>query len=196
MAGLTELEAVNEILDAINLQGATAIPTSDDGSEEWQASLQLAKSNRTIQGAGWAFNTDRDVTLTPTAGEVLLGAAILRFEAEDDEKYIERPAGKVYDLDNQTNSISNNVTARKLVTLLAFTEVPEKLQQYIVAHARWKFHPRRMDGQRYQTLRAELNDARGEAYADDARASRANPLRTARHARLLGRDRTLGVGGL
>lgn len=192
MAAITELEAVNEILDAVNIPSVDAVPTSDDGSDEWLAQVQLDASTKDVLAYGWAFNTDIETTLSPSGGQITLAADVLRFEAQLSWKYIERE-GKVYDRANNSFTITQDVVAQKLVKLFTFTECSEALQRYILSHARLKFARRNPQTIVIDQLTRELVESRGNAFEQDARESNTNPTNTARHRRLMGRR---GVGGI
>jgi len=80
MAGLTKLQAVNELLAAGNLYPVSALDpggTSDAASAE----DQLDRTSAQVQSQGWHCNTEREVTLEVPTVTVTVGSVVGTFIA-------------------------------------------------------------------------------------------------------------------
>ena len=64
-AGLTQVQAVNDMLSAIKEWPVTSVPTSDDGSTAYLASMVLDREDIRVQSKGWHENREDEVELYP-----------------------------------------------------------------------------------------------------------------------------------
>src|SRR3990167_1097615 len=111
MLGLTKLDAVNEMLEAINEPIAPALDT-DGTSEVAEAERILDRISTRVQSRGWPENTLFSKTLTPDGGNI---------KAPDKCVWL-RPAGKnahrhlvlrgefVYDMDADSATAFGSTT--------------------------------------------------------------------------------------
>lgn len=133
----TKLEAINVMLSTI---GETPV-NSLTGTT--RADVQIAENildeiNRSVQAAGWHFNTERDVELLPDASnQILLPGSIARIDVESKNsngKDIVSREGKLYDLTNHTFTFTANVKAT-VTYMFDFTSIPEAARYYITVRA-------------------------------------------------------------
>lgn len=137
---MTELEAVNRMLEAIGSPPVLTVPESDDGSEEWQAKTILDAENEQVQARGWATNTVDSRTMTPNGSDQIDLTGILSFEAVGSfkgKRYASR-GGLLYDVENDTNIFSGTVTL-KVIDLLDFTDLPTNLAYLVAIRAAQRF---------------------------------------------------------
>jgi hypothetical protein len=183
---MTELEAVNEMLEAIR-EGHVAA-TSATKSSRLAVDI-LAREKARMLAEGWHCNTDDEVTLTPTAGEIAIAADMLAVDAsgEDVRRDLCIRSGKLYDREENTHTFSGPVVCRVIRNLDLEDLIPE-LQTAIVAKAKTIFHRRCRGGSEDDAmLNQEAFDALFAAKKADADYSNANMLDGTFAAQITGR---------
>ena len=138
LAPITELEAINEMLQGIS---ESPVETIEDGNSDVQSAQTLLRSkSRQFQSIGWNFNTER-MTLTPNGSDqIVLGSTYLKVSIAPEHKYrqlVERNR-KLYDKLNNTYTIEDDVEA-DVVIGLTWDELPVPARSYILALAGYEF---------------------------------------------------------
>ena len=133
----TELSAVNSILGAIGQSPVTTI--NYENPEISFIYNILTEVNKYVQNEGWHFNTEYHVTTTPDAnGYVNLPTNTLRYDLNEDEhdksQDIVVRSGRLYDLVDHTDVFTSDLYL-DLVTLYAFSDLPNPFQRYITHRA-------------------------------------------------------------
>jgi hypothetical protein len=141
----TELEAVNAML-AIN--GVSPIEQEDlDADPIERADVEMAVNlirlvAKDVQSKGWHFNTDRLVTLTPTAGNIAVPSDALRVKKSRTEEQrdmdIAHRHGNLWDRVNNTATFSDPVQV-DIVRALDFEDMPETARRYVFIVAGRRF---------------------------------------------------------
>lgn len=138
---MTELEAVNTVLATIGEAGVSSL--SDDVeqvSDQAHAQRTLKEVSRDVQSEAWTWNTDVNVKINPTAqGTYVVPTNTLTVDFSPntypDTQYVMR-GRRVYDRNSQRYDFASVVanapiTAAKVVSQLAWDELPHAAQQYI-----------------------------------------------------------------
>ena len=133
----TELSAVNSILGAI---GQSPITTLNYENPEVSFIYNiLTEVNKDVQNEGWHFNTEYHVKTTPDSdGYISLPTNTLRYDLNGDYDYKAQDLvvrnGRLYDLVDHTDVFTGDLYL-DLVTLYAFTDLPNSFQRYITHRA-------------------------------------------------------------
>lgn len=139
IARTTELEAINEMLNAI---GEGAVSSIDTGNADVATAVELLRRHsRRVQAMGWWFNTDTEYTLTPDSnGYLTVPSNCLRVDpsAADRQLKLVMRGSKLYDTQNQTTVFTQSVTA-DLVVGLDWSDLPQSARDYITACAGLEF---------------------------------------------------------
>jgi hypothetical protein len=178
----TELEAVNEMLNAI---GEGQVSTLDTANADVAQCLRLLRDHsRKVQSKGWWFNREEDYTITPDAnGNLLLPSNVLKVDTSGDDRY-EKPyiqrGLKLYDPVNHTYVFTEGVTV-DLVVGLDWDTLPQTARSYITACAgmefvdtdlaneiRHSFTKERRDAANLELLKEEAEDADYNMLSDSA----------------------------
>lgn len=138
---MTELEAVNLMLDAI---GESPINSLDglQAVDAIKARSMLTTVSRMVQETGWHFNTEPGIRLLPSvpSKEIRLPANCLKVDTIDasaDVDVVER-GGRLYDRRNQTYEFERGLTV-KMVVYLPFDDLPSAARHYITLRAARQF---------------------------------------------------------
>jgi hypothetical protein len=135
----TVLEAVNLMLSTI---GEAPVSTVENSGvlDAVAARQQLSVINREVQTRGWHWNTEENVTITPSHpdGFIILPSNTLRVDASDVDIDAVQRGNRLYDRKNRTYQFSRPVTV-DLILLLPFEELPEAARFYITIRAARKF---------------------------------------------------------
>lgn len=137
----TVLEAVNAMLHTI---GEAPVSTVENSGvlDAVSARQQLSFINREVQTRGWHWNTEPNVTITPThpEGYIILPSNTLRVDTSGFSQDIDAVmrGNRLYDRKNHTFEFKRSVTV-DLVVLLPFEELPEAARLYITIRAARKF---------------------------------------------------------
>lgn len=135
---MTELDAIN---DMIAYLGESPIDAGDSDYAShplYESALRILNgANKTVQSRGWWFNSVRR-TLTPSADAIAFADDVLTVIVLNDPRDFTIRDGALYDLTNDTATISTTLTALVRV-LVPFTDLPPTAADYIVAHAALRF---------------------------------------------------------
>ena len=135
MAPTTKLEAVNTMLSAI---GEAPVTQLNSGLVEADIAETILESvNREVQGHGYHFNRELDVTFNPDSNNnIVLPSNILRADttAKSSNLDLIQRGLKMYDRKTNTFNITETVYL-DLVVLLVFEDCPEVAKRYITIRA-------------------------------------------------------------
>lgn len=134
VAPITELDAVNEILNA---GGSSPIDTLVDMTDldAINAYTLLQNTSRQFQSRGWTFNTIENYRLIPDkyTHEITYNDNILYIKGSGNERLVKKE-GKVFNVDTQA-SIFTKPLSVTIIYLVPFEELPEQARTYVLARA-------------------------------------------------------------
>jgi hypothetical protein len=169
----TELEAVNEMLNAI---GEGQVSSLDTGNADVQQCVRLLRDHsRKVQSRGWWFNTDHEYEITPNGdGHLVLPANVLRvdpvMEDRHEKPWVQRGL-KLYDPKDHTFIFTESVKV-DMVTGLAWDELPQTARAYITACAGLEFVDTDMSNEvRHSFTQQRKNEAFLELIKEEAEAA-------------------------
>jgi hypothetical protein len=175
----TELEAINEMLNAI---GEGQVSSIDTGNADVQQCVRLLRDHsRKVQKRGWWFNTDAEYEITPDGNSnLILPANTLRVDPVGDDRW-EKPwvqrGTKLYDPNDHTFVFTESVKV-DLVLGLAWEELPQTARDYITACAGLEFTDTDMASEiRHTFTQRRKDEAWLELLKEDAEASDYNMFR-------------------
>jgi hypothetical protein len=138
-APMTELEAVNLMLDTIGEQPVSLIPTSGI-SEAVLAYNSLHRTSRKVQGRGLHCNTEYNYILTADIdGKFNYPTDALFIDATDSTVDVARRQNVLYDLTNHTDVFTTTTLSVTLIKFLPFEDLPEHVREYITIKASRNF---------------------------------------------------------
>lgn len=179
IAFTTELEAVNEMLNAI---GEGQVSSLDTGNADVQQCVRLLRSHsRKVQARGWWFNRDEDFVLTPDgSGFLVLPANTLRVDPSSEDRW-EQPwvqrGLKLYNPTDHTYVFTKTVKV-DLITGLDWTDLPQTARDYIAACAGLEFVDTDMATETRHSFTTERKNAAWlELLKEEAEASDYNMFR-------------------
>lgn len=169
--GYTKLEAVNQMLRAVNLPPVSALDPGGD-SEEGEAEAVLDLVSRQVQGEGWPENTEQFKTYA-AGGAVTVGSDVLRVRGSgpDAHRNLVLNGDDLYDADKGSATITatrGSTVFLEVVRNLSFEDCSPTLKDKIVADAMLTFQQRKQGESREATLTRE-------AVLADIRAQRLRP---------------------
>ena len=168
----TWLDAVNDIIGSVGESNLTAL----DGTHPLEATAlaTLDRISRRVQSKGWWFNT-RKATLTQAVdGRVPVAGTILAIDTLERDSGLVKRGGFLFDLTNGTNVLNRDVEC-VIRELIAFTDLPETVAQYIQAETVLQFFKSYDgDGTKLQALAQDVALARIPFNADHIRNSDVN----------------------
>lgn len=137
---MTELEAVNDMLEAIWEAPVNSLesPVLDDVAT---AKRILDKTSREVQAKGWHFNTRINVTVPRdvVTNKIPVPQNALRMDvSQDDTRDITQRGRFLYDRTNNTEYFTSDIKA-ELIELLAWDDLPEHAKNYIAIKAAHTF---------------------------------------------------------
>lgn len=175
----TELEAVNEMLNAI---GEGQVSSLDTGNADVQQCVRLLRDHsRKVQSRGWWFNRDEDYVLTPdNDGYLVLPANVLRVDPSSEDRF-EKPwvqrGLKLYNAQDHTFVFTDTVKV-DLITGLTWEELPQTARSYITACAGLEFVDTDMANvERHSFTKERKQEAYLELLKEEAEAADYNMLR-------------------
>lgn len=128
---MQKLEAINKMLVASGLSSVSSLEDNQHPAV-LDALVLLEAADKLIQGKGWYFNTDYNLTLSYNSvnGEVTLPSTTLAVDPCDTTyPYIQR-GNRLYDRVANTYNIGKNIDVT-LIQQLAFDELPENAAIHI-----------------------------------------------------------------
>jgi hypothetical protein len=134
MTVTSKLDSVNIIISNIGQAPVTALDTGNPLTET--AELILDEISRTVQAAGWYFNTEYSYPLTPDVNdEILIPPNVLSmdFTPYSDVNVVQR-GGKLYNRTDHTYKFTGQLEL-DLVWLEKFEDIPEAFVDYITIRA-------------------------------------------------------------
>jgi len=158
---LTELDALNEILNSIGEDGITTLEDVSENVDATTAKRFLESVSREIQQEGWDFNTYPTMVLQPSTinGKIRWDSSWLRTGGTT---YRNR-GGFVYDVTNNTDIFSTAITLSNVVQCIPFDELPDVFRKYVTARASLGFASRFLGD---ADIESALSSEVGKAYAD------------------------------
>ncbi len=133
-----KLELVNHLLQVVGERRVVSLETGHPSVI--QAIQALESWNKDFQGAGWWFNTNRNVRMVPNnLGEVLLPTEALSFSITQHQLDWMQPASKMqyvkrgkrlYDSWNNTYTFNKTLQA-DIVILLEYEDLPQVAASYL-----------------------------------------------------------------
>jgi hypothetical protein len=175
----TELEAVNEMLNAI---GEGQVSSLDTGNADVQQCVRLLRDHsRKVQKRGWWFNTDEDYEITPDGnGNLILPSNTLRVDPSAEDRW-EKPwvqrGTKLYNPIDHTFVFTDSVKVT-LVTGLSWDDLPQTARDYITVCAGLEFVDTDMANEnRHSFTTTRKQEAYLELLKEDAEANDYNMFR-------------------
>lgn len=139
---MTELEAVNEMLRAIQEAPVTRL-TGEGGVEVANALATLRSVSRKVQLPGYVFNTEYNYPLIPseTDGTITVPQDTIALDCTPTSNVDPVLRGsRLYDRANRSYSFDQTVYARRIVFRLPFEELSEITRVYVTTRAVREFH--------------------------------------------------------
>lgn len=188
-ADAAKLEAINEMLEAINEYRVSALDTGGI-SMAAQAEIVLDREDARIQEEGWYENTEPEAELTPDGDDkVAIATTVLRIDTRDDSETLNVSVreGYLYDLNDETDAFDETTLYVTIVRQLAFSNLSLQLRRLIVAQAKLTFHTSMVGNVKIVTmLEADLMRARDKAAKADTDKADHNIISTDLGAQILG----------
>jgi len=153
---LTELEAVNIMLEVIGEQPVNSLP-ADGVADALVAETLLHHTSREVQSLKLNCNTEEKFKISPDVnGYINIPEAVLICEPYYrgyGYNYVQRGT-KLYDKTNQTLVFTRDVYLN-LTSFLAFTELPAPVRNYITILAAMRFQDRVLGSDAVAALTAD-----------------------------------------
>jgi len=144
---ITELEAVNAMLEMVSAAPVSSLPDSGV-SEAYLARSILHRVSREIQSMGWSFNTDENYELSPNSnGFIILPTNVLRIDATyRGDDYVPRYDStdskmKLYNKAEHTFIFSSPVKV-DVVWFFPWDGLPDHVRNYVYIKAARQFQVR------------------------------------------------------
>jgi hypothetical protein len=164
---MTELEAINYILNQINSPGVTA---PEVGMPDYDAAVaRLAEASSWVQKRGWWYNTETNVTLTPEVnGTIILPTNLMKILTASTGFMLDR-SGLAYDANTQSTDFSAYSSINvDWVLLQAWDDLPATAQDVIrMAAAQEMIIMELEDMRKADALTAKYQEAYVEMKKDD-----------------------------
>lgn len=153
----TLLQAVNFLLKIIEEEPVSALVGDADDPDVEDAVQIIGQESRSLQGKGWYFNTEEEITLTPTGlGTITVPANSARITVQGEKVTVRK--GKLYSLTRKTNRFTSPVTAT-VIYFLSFDDLPEVARRLIYLRAALTFLNRAPDPELEANLTRAARDA-------------------------------------
>lgn len=165
---LSELDAVNAMLEVIGQQPVNTLETSGVTDATIARGI-LHNTSRAVQGLGLHCNTEYNYTLSPDVdGYVQLPSNTLKVDPSDrTQDYVLRGA-KLYNLKDHTFVFTEDVDV-DITFFLAFTDLSQPARDYITIRSARRFARRVLGSDTLDTLTAEEEQqAKATLMAEDA----------------------------
>ena len=146
IAASTLLEAVNTVLSAIGEQPVTTYTSTGNADVEAAVAI-LAEVSREVQMEGWHFNTEKEVTYTPSGGEIAFATNVYWVEPTlPSADRLTIRTGKLYNLSTQSHTFTSAIDLNQIV-ILEWTDLPEVARRFITIRAARVFTDRYLPNQ-------------------------------------------------
>ncbi|MEW6121294.1 MAG: hypothetical protein AB1698_01675 [Pseudomonadota bacterium] len=181
---MTELEAVNTLLEAIGQIGVSSLLPEASNAYVEQALREVRRTSRDVQKRGWHWNTLKVFPLTPDAeGNIVLPINTLKVDTVERSKGedVAQRGRKLFDRRRHT-FLFDRVLYVDLVESLEWEDLPSAAQWYITVKAVRRFATKKLASD--SALRFTQSDEQ-EAYMaleqDDAEADDRTMLQASPH---------------
>lgn len=149
----TKLQAVNTMLSAIGEPPVNTL--SSQRADSNIAEQILDEVSRDVQGYGWHFNTEENITLTPDSdGYIKISNNIVRVDADPNRYWnidLVLRGDRLYDRVTNSYVFSGPVVITRIV-LLEFPEMPEAARNYIAIRAARIFCDRMLGSEKHHVF--------------------------------------------
>jgi hypothetical protein len=149
----TKLQAVNTMLSAIGEPPVNTL--SSQRADSNIAEQILDEVSRDVQGYGWHFNTEENITLTPDSdGYIKVSNNIVRVDADPNRYWnvdLVLRGDRLYDRVTNSYVFSGPVVITRIV-LLEFPEMPEAARNYIAIRAARIFCDRMLGSEKHHVF--------------------------------------------
>lgn len=148
----TKLEAVNSMLGHIgesavaSISDLNAIPVSAA-----TAITVLDETSREVQTEGWHFNTEKDVTLSPSNGVITVPTDAIQIDANDTSVDIVQRGSTLFDRKTNSSTFTADLKVT-LVRLLDWDYLPETARRYVTLRASRVFQGRIVGSRELESL--------------------------------------------
>jgi hypothetical protein len=138
------LEAVNTILSSI---GERPVASLEDSTrlDVVHAIKALTETSKLVQIRGWWYNTEEEVSISPTIDdEIIIPGNVRKIDLTDKnttKKYVFR-GSKLYDLETRSYDVFTESVEVDWIIELPFDELPETARLYIMLRAGVVFQQR------------------------------------------------------
>lgn len=175
---MTELDAVNELLQSIGQAPVNTLEVTNIKDVSF-ARLTLNNTLREVLTRGWSFNVDVDFVLAPDVNSnILLPADALDVDCTDTSRNLVWRDGKLYDLDEQTFTITDTDLEFRVVRYMPFDEIPQAARNYITMKAGRRFQARIVGSQiLYQYTKEDEIESYAEFLRSEHRTKDLNVFR-------------------
>ena len=179
LSTMTELEAVNFMLATIGESPVSSLNESGN-VDAVMASQSLTKVSREVQARGWHFNTEEQLTLTPTypSNEIRLPSNCVQVDTVGEDKLIDvaQRGLQLYNRGDKTIQFTKSIVV-DMIVLLEWDQLPQAAREYISVRASRAFHTRAVGGaELYQLTAQEEADALANLKKFDGRTRDSNFL--------------------
>lgn len=149
----TKLQAVNTMLSAIGEPPVNTL--SSQRADSNIAEQILDEVSRDVQGYGWHFNTEENITLTPDSdGYIKVSNNIVRVDTDPNRYWnvdLVLRGDRLYDRVTNSYVFSGPVVITRVV-LLEFPEMPEAARNYITIRAARIFCDRMLGSEKHHVF--------------------------------------------
>lgn len=174
----SKLDAVNEVLESVGLSAVASLDTGNT-SEEGEAEAIIDRYTTRVLRRGWACNTADERTYTPSGGNIDMSGVFSFTSGKYGDRYAIKD-GLLYDPVDDTIAFTASVTLTDVVFSISFGQIPEHIQNLIVAESKVAFvRFKRQDADALRLYLAEREEAKREANVVDARIKNVNLYQTA-----------------
>lgn len=181
---MKELEILTSMLATLGERGPTAV----DSLHPYVVAARdvLTRVNRTEQGYGWYFNTERNRVFQPNgAGEILIPENTLTFVCKTHPGRFVLRDRVLYDMQNFTTLINEAVIADR-VALIDYEQLPPMAAEYIRAAAVYDFFVQEDgEGTKHAAILSARDRARSQLYRAHVHWQQSNTGRSNLHQQVM-----------
>lgn len=133
---MDELETLNMLLRLIGSSPVNSLQT--DHPDAANAISTMARVSRRVQRKGWWCNIDYNVILEPDIGGAIVVSQSITSLVPENNSYVLR-GRRLYNRLTQTAVFTENVTAKRLVRILEWDDMPQVMQETVAYSAAAEF---------------------------------------------------------